>query len=101
MQLREVNGGDLAAELDARKTNGGELAGETYAEDQVAPMEAVNINELEVGRENDHDRELAAPVQVQAVDDGPFTFVFNQNRLTLFAIQLDTALILPATFQNW
>ena len=68
LDAREVNGGDLVAELDARKTNGGELvaelygvyAGETYAKDQVAPMEAVNINELEVGRENDRDRELAA-----------------------------------------
>ena len=29
--------------------------------------------------------ELAAPVQVQvqAVDDGPSTFIFNQNRLKL------------------
>ena len=49
---------------------------------------------------NSHDRELAAPVQVQAVDDDPSTFVCIQNRVMLFAIQLDTALIIPATFQN-
>ena len=38
-------------------------------------------------------RELAAP---QTVDDGPSTFVCIQNRVMLFAIQLDTALIIPA-----
>ena len=84
------------------------LAGDTYAEDQVVGMEAVSsavdgASELVVGREdmsNSHNRELAAPVQVQAVDDGPSTFVWIQNRVMLFAIQLDTALILPATFQN-
>ena len=100
---------DLVAELDARGMNGGELVageGEMRAEDQVAAMEAVSsavdgASELVVGREdmsNSHDRELAVPVQVEAVDDGPFTFVFNQNRVMLFAIQLDTALIIPATF---
>ena len=51
---KKDGGGELVAEL-------GVYAGETYAEDH-------------------RDRELAAPVQVQAVDDGPFTFVFNQNR---------------------
>ena len=115
LDAREMNGGDLVAELDARGMNGGEqVAGEVYAgemcaEDQVAAMEAVNsavagARELVVGREdmfNSHDRELAAPVQVEAVDDGPSTFVFNQNRITLLAIQLDATLILPATFQNW
>ena len=112
---REMNRGDLVAELDARGMNGGELvAGEVYAgemcgEDQVAAMEAVSsavagASELVVGREdmsNSHDRELAAPVQVQAIDDSPSTFVFNQNKIMLFAMQLDTAFILPATFQNW
>ena len=115
LDAREMNGGDLVAELDARGMNGGEqVAGEVYAgemcaEDQVAAMEAVNsivagASKLVVGREDmfdSHDRELAAPVQVEAVDDGPSTFVFNQNRITLLAIQLDAALILPATFQNW
>ena len=107
---REMNGGDLVAELDARGMNGGELvagevhAGEMCAEDQVAAMEA-GASELVVGREdtsNSHDRELPTPVQVQvqAIDDGPSTFVFNQNKVMLFAMQLDTALILPATFQN-
>ena len=80
-----------------------------YAEDQVVATEAVNsavdgASEPVVEREdmsNSHDKELPAPVQVQlAVDDGPSTFIFNQNRFTLFAMQLDTAVILPATFQN-
>ena len=106
---------DLVAELDARGMNGGELvagevyAGEMCAEDQVAAMEAMNsavdgTSKLVVGRENmsnSRDRELPAPVQVQAVDNGLSTFVFNQNKVMLFAMQLDTALIIPATFQNW
>ena len=70
-------------------------------------MQAVNsavagASELVVGREkfqNNHNREFAASVQVQA-DGGPSTFVYVQNRLPLFAIQLHTVLILPATYQR-
>ena len=67
-------------------------------------MQAVNsviagASELVVGREKLQDREFVAPVQVQA-DGGPSTFVYIQNRLPLFAIQLHTALFLPATYQR-
>ena len=87
-----MNGGELAA--------GEVYAGEMCTEDQVAAMEAVNsavdgASEPVVGRENmsnSRDRELPAPMQVQAVDDGPSTFVFNQNKVMLFAMQLNTAL---------
>ena len=84
--------GEQQAESHAGKTN----AGEVDAEDQVAAMEAVNSAEtgtskLVVGREKILYREW---VQVQA-DEGPSKFVYIQNRVTLFAIQLHTALILP------
>ena len=72
-----------------------------YAEDQVVATEAVNsavdgASELVVEREdmsNSHDRELPAPVQVQAV----LPLSYSDLRCSM---QLDTALILPATFQN-
>ena len=95
MSAGESNAGlrKQQAELHAGKMN----AGEVDAEDQVAAMEAVNsaetrASELVVGREKIPYREL---VQVQA-NEGPSKFVYIQNRVTLFAIQLHTALILPA-----
>ena len=88
----EMGAGEQQAELHAGKMN----AGEVGAEDQVAAMEAVKsaetgASELVVGREKILYREW---VQVQA-DEGPSKFVYIQNRVTLFAIQLHTALILP------
>ena len=90
--------GEQQTEPHAGKMN----AGEVDAEDQVAAMEAVNsaetgASELVVGREKIIYREL---VQVQA-DEGPSTFVYIQNRVTLFSVQLHTALILPAVFLIW
>ena len=70
--------------------------GEVDAEDHAfIAMEAVNsaetgASELVGGREKILYREW---VQVQ--DEGPSKFVYIQNRVTLFAIQLHTALILP------
>ena len=83
-----MNGGKLIPEFDAR---GGMLVaeqdtGETYAEEQVAAMQAVNssaagASELVIGSwekmPNNHDRELAASVQVEA-DEGPFIFIYIQ-----------------------
>ena len=90
--------GEQQAESHAGKMN----AGEVDAEDQVASMEAVNSaetgeSELVVGREKILYREY---VQVQA-DEGPSKFVYIQKRKTLFAIQLHTALILPAHAFDW
>ena len=84
-------------EQQAEPLAGMMIAGEVDAEDQVTAMEAVNsaetgASELVVGREKILYREL---VQVQE-DEGPSKFVYIQNRKTLFAIQLHTALILPA-----
>ena len=94
-----LQGEQQAAELHAGKM----IAGEVDTEDQVAAMEAVNsaetgTRELVVGREKILYRE---GVQVQ--DEGPSKFMYIQNRVTLFAIQLHTALILPiyAAFLNW
>ena len=84
--------GEQQAEFHAREM----IEGEVDAEDQVAAMEAVNsaetgTSELVVGREKILYREL---LQVQA-DEGPSKFIYIQNRVTLFAIQLHTALMLP------
>ena len=56
-------------------------------EEAVAAMEATNFPAT--GASEYQDRELATPVQVEA-DEGPSTFVYIQNRVTLFAIQLHT-----------
>ena len=85
---REImNGGKLIPEFDARGMLVAEQdRGETYAEEQVAAMQAVNssaagASELVIGSwekmPNNHDRELAASVQVEA-DEGPFIFIYIQ-----------------------
>ena len=69
---------------------------EVNREDQVAVMKAMNVGGSN-GREKvpyNSDSELAPPVQVQA-NEGPSTFVYIQNRVTPFAMQLHTVLILP------
>ena len=84
--------GEQQAELHTGMMNLGEVDTEDHA---FIAMEAVNraepgASELVVGREKIRCREW---VQVQ--DEGPSKFVYIQNRVTLFAIQLHTALILP------
>ena len=90
---REImNEGKLIPEFDARgmlvaEQDRGEMyTKETHADNQVAGMPAVNISaagasELVIGSwekmPNNHDRELAASVQVET-DEGPFIFIYIQ-----------------------
>ena len=94
--------GELVAESEVREPNEREImipefdargmlvaeqdTGETYAEEQVAAMQVVNssaavASELVIGSwekmPNNHDRELAASLQVEA-DEGPFIFIYIQ-----------------------
>ena len=90
---REImNGGKLIPEFDAggmlvAEQDRGEVhTKETHAGNQVAAIQAVNssaagASELVIGSwekmPNNHDRELAASVQVEA-DESPFVFIYIQ-----------------------